>query len=67
MSDQGRHANADSELDLAVLGEGYADPFALFELSGEMAELVACPVDLLGLRTVSTVMQHQTLIEGERV
>ena len=65
--DQGRHANADSDLDLAVLVEGYADPVALFELSGEMADLVICPVDLLDLRAASTVMQHQILMEGERL
>jgi predicted nucleotidyltransferase len=65
--DQGHHANADSDLDLAVLVEGYADPVALFELSGEMADLVICPVDLLDLRAASTVMQHQILMEGERL
>lgn len=65
--DQGRHANADSDLDLAVLVEGYADPVALFELSGEMADGVNCPVDLLDLRAASTVMQHQILMEGERL
>jgi len=65
--EQGRHARLDSDLDLAVLVEGYVDPVHLFELSGSVAELLACPVDLLDLRAASTVMQHQILMEGERL
>jgi predicted nucleotidyltransferase len=65
--EQGRHARADSDLDLAVLVEGYTDPVQLFELSGLISDLVACPVDLLDLRAASTVMQHQILMEGKRL
>lgn len=65
--DQGQHASTQSDLDLAVLVEGYADPIALFELSGELADLARCPVDLLDMRAASTVMQHQILTTGERL
>jgi len=63
----GEHARTDSDLDLAVLVEGYADPLTLFELSGAVADVAACPVDLLDLRAASTVMQHQVLTTGERL
>jgi uncharacterized protein len=59
-------ASAASDLDLAVLVAGYADPLALFALAGELTELTHCPVDLLDLRAASTVMQHQILTTGER-
>lgn len=59
-------AHADSDLDLAVLVEGRADPMSLFELAGDLAELTRCPVDLLDFRTASTVMQHRILVTGER-
>lgn len=59
-------AHADSDLDLAVLVEGRADPMSLFELAGDLAELTRCPVDLLDFGTASTVMQHRILVTGER-
>ncbi len=59
-------AQADSDLDLAVLVAGYADVFSLFELAGELAESLGCPVDLLDFRAASTVMQYQILTTGER-
>jgi uncharacterized protein len=65
--EQGRHTRPDSDLDLAVLVEGYADPVLLFELGGALSDLSGCPVDLLDLRAASTVMQHQILMEGERL
>lgn len=60
-------ATADSDLDLAVLVAGYADPLQLWALSGELAELVGCPVDLLDMRAASTVMQYQVLSTGHRL
>jgi uncharacterized protein len=63
----GLHARADSDLDLAVLVEGYADPVELFDLSGQLADLTHCSVDLLDIRAASTVMQHQILMQGERL
>ena len=59
-------ARADSDLDLAVLVAGYADPMVLFELTGDLADLAGCPVDLLDLRAASTVMQYQILTTGQR-
>ena len=56
--------NADSDLDLAVLVAGYAAPDLLWHLSGELADKLACPVDLLDLRAASTVMQYQVLTQG---
>lgn len=58
-------ARADSDLDLAVLVEGYADPLLLFELAGVISEPAGCEVDLLDFRAASTVMQAQVL-QGER-
>jgi predicted nucleotidyltransferase len=59
-------ANSSSDLDLAVLVAGYADINALWLLSGELAELAGCDVDLLDLRKASTVMQYQVITKGER-
>lgn len=67
VADNGQHASAQSDLDLAVLVEGYADPVTLFELSGELADTTGCTVDLLDLRAASTVMQHQVLTSGQRL
>ena len=59
-------AGLQSDLDLAVLVAGYADPLALFDLAGDLADLAACAVDLLDLRAASTVMQYQIITTGER-
>jgi predicted nucleotidyltransferase len=59
-------ARHDSDLDLAVLVAGYADPLQLFDLSGELADLAGCPVDLVDLRAASSVLQHQILMHGQR-
>ena len=59
-------AGPDSDLDLAVLVAGYADPVALWRLAGLLADLAASPVDLLDLRAASTVMQYQVITTGER-
>lgn len=60
-------AQADSDLDLAVLVAGYAPPLLLWELSGELADLVNCAVDLLDLRAASTVMQFEVLRHAQRL
>ena len=59
-------AGPESDLDLALLVEGYADPVGLWNLSGEIADIAGCPVDLLDLRAASTVMQYQIIMTGER-
>lgn len=60
-------AGAGSDLDLAVLVPGYADAVMLWRLSGDLAELAGCPVDLLDLRAASSVMQDQVLTHGRRL
>ena len=59
-------AQTRSDLDLAVLVAGYAEPLALWTLSGDLADLAGCPVDLLDLRAASTVMQYQIVTTGQR-
>lgn len=59
-------ARADSDLDLAVLVAGYAEPFTLFDLAGELADIAGCPVDVLDLRAASTVMQYLVITTGQR-
>lgn len=58
-------ASADSDLDLAVLLAGYVPPLELWALSGELADIAGCTVDLLDFRAASTVMQYQILTTGE--
>lgn len=60
-------AHAASDLDLAVLSAGYAEPLQLWELSSELAEITGCAVDLLDMRATSTVMQYQILQTGRRL
>ena len=64
IQNQGQSARSDSDLDLAVLLEGYGDPVTLFHLSGSLADIAGCPVDLLDIRAASTVMQYQILTLG---
>ncbi|EEB59057.1 DNA polymerase, beta domain protein region [Pseudomonas syringae pv. tomato T1] len=66
------HANSESDLDLAVLVQGTLDPVALWRcggwrLAGEIADIVRLPVDLIDLRTASTVMQYQIITTGRRL
>lgn len=60
-------ANADSDLDLALLVAGYADPLLMWDLSADLANLAGCHVDLLDLRAASTVMQYQVVSTGVRL
>ncbi len=60
-------AGPQSDLDLAVLVAGYADPLALWDVAGNLADVVGSPVDLLDLRAASTVMQYQVVTTGQRL
>ncbi|MEN9595826.1 MAG: hypothetical protein RL236_260 [Pseudomonadota bacterium] len=60
-------ANSDSDLDLAVLVAGYAEPLQLWDISNNLAEIAGCDVDLLDMRATSTVMQYQILQTGRRL
>jgi uncharacterized protein len=54
----------DSDLDLAVLVPGYADPLHLWDISGRLEDLAGCAVDLLDFRAATTVMQYQIVMNG---
>ncbi|WP_426149511.1 type VII toxin-antitoxin system MntA family adenylyltransferase antitoxin [Pseudomonas sp. DC3000-4b1] len=56
-----------SDVDLAVLVKGKLEPLRLWALSGELADIAGCPVDLLDLRQASTVMQYQIITQGRRL
>ncbi|MDF3199617.1 nucleotidyltransferase domain-containing protein [Pseudomonas sp. 1912-s] len=60
-------AGSESDLDVAVLSAGVVEPLLLWQLSGELADIVGVPVDLLDLRAASTVMQYQVLTTGRRL
>lgn len=60
-------ANADSDVDLAVLLPGYANAQQLWNTATELASVLDRHVDLLDLRAASTVMQHQVLTTGQRL
>jgi predicted nucleotidyltransferase len=60
-------ANEQSDLDLAVLVAGYADPLRLWDVSLTLSDITHCAVDLLDLRAASTVMQHQIVTTGKRL
>ncbi|UJP05542.1 MAG: nucleotidyltransferase domain-containing protein [Nitrosomonas sp.] len=55
-----------SDLDLAVLVAGYAEPLALWMVASDLTDMAGCPVDLLDLRAASTVMQYQIITTGHR-
>jgi uncharacterized protein len=57
-------ARADSDLDLAVLVDGVVDALQLWDAAQQLTDVVGCSVDLLDLRTASTVMQFQVLSQG---
>jgi predicted nucleotidyltransferase len=59
-------AIATSDVDLAILVQGKIEPLRLWELAGELADIVHRPVDLVDLRAASTVMQHQIVSNGHR-
>jgi predicted nucleotidyltransferase len=60
-------ANSDSDLDLALLVTGYAEPLLLWDAAAALSDIVGCDVDLLDLRAASTVMQYQVITTGKRL
>ena len=60
-------SDRESDLDLAVLVAGYAEPLALWDTAGTLADVTGCPVDLLDLRAASTVMQYLLITTGQRL
>lgn len=61
------HADARSDLDLALLLPGYAAPDRLWNLAEKLVAIAGCEVDLVDMRAASTVMQHQILMNGRRL
>lgn len=59
-------ATPDSDWDIAVLLPRKADPVALWNLAGDLADVLGSSVDLVGLRDASTVLQYQVITTGER-
>lgn len=60
-------AGPESDLDLAILADHPPDAMGLWTLASDLSDLVGCPVDLLDLRTASTVMQYQIITTGQRL
>ncbi|AKJ97032.1 MULTISPECIES: type VII toxin-antitoxin system MntA family adenylyltransferase antitoxin [Pseudomonas] len=60
-------AGPDSDVDMAVLLAGQADPVLLWQLSGDLADIAGSPVDLIDLRGATTVMQYQIVTRGRRL
>jgi predicted nucleotidyltransferase len=61
------HAGPESDLDLAILLPTAPDPVQVWELAGEVADLVDVAVDLVDLRSASTIMQFQVITHGQRL
>lgn len=57
-------AHSDSDLDLAVLGESRLKSTARWDLQGEAAILAGRAVDLVDLRSASSVMRMQVVSTG---
>ena len=60
-------AGPQSDLDIAILNDGPLDPVTLWGLASDLAEMAGCPVDLVDLRTASTVLQYQVITKGIRL
>lgn len=63
-STQRGNARPDSDVDLAVLSNKTLSELDRFELAQELAIQLHCDVDLVDLRSASTVMRMQVLSTG---
>lgn len=63
----GGNIHASSDLDLAVIGQKPIAIDQLWALSGELANIAQCDVDLIDLSVASTVMRLQIIANGKRV
>ncbi|MCC5873296.1 MAG: nucleotidyltransferase domain-containing protein [Gammaproteobacteria bacterium] len=59
--------HGESDADLAVLGASAFDPARLFDLTGELADVLHRDVDLIDLTRASTVMRAQIIAFGRRI
>ena len=60
-------ARPDSDMDLAILGPGPLDPYALFLAAGRLSTRLGRDVDLLDLSTASAVMRARVVTSGTRL
>lgn len=58
-------ARPDSDLDLAILVAGYAEPLALFNLAGNLSDIASCSVDLLDLHDAQAALLEAVVISEE--
>ena len=57
----------DSDLDLAVVLDGPADPVSLWMAGEDIASRLDVDVDLIDLLTADTVLKHQIVTTGKRL
>jgi predicted nucleotidyltransferase len=57
----------DSDLDLAVVLDGPADPVSLWMAGEDIASRLDVDVDLIDLLTADTVLKHQIVTKGRRL
>lgn len=60
-------AGPESDLDVALMSDESLAAEALWGLSSRLAGIVGCHVDLLDLRSASTVMQYRIVTTGQRL
>lgn len=60
-------ARGDSDIDLAILPIKALQPMATWELAHKLAEIVARDVDLVDLRSATSVMRLQVIAYGVRL
>lgn len=57
-------ANKESDVDLGILIDGVADPVALWKNAQTLACQINTDVDLIDLRSATTVLQHEVINTG---
>lgn len=57
----------ESDLDVALMADEPLGAEVLWDLASRLAGIVGCPVDLLNLRSASTVMQYRVVTTGQRL
>ena len=60
-------SNASSDIDIAFLSDKAVDPILRFELGNGLSTSIRRDVDLVDLRCVDTVFQHEILKSGRRI
>lgn len=57
----------ESDLDIAILASYYLDPLQKWNLSKKISQFVQRDVDIVDLKTASTVMRFEILKSGKRI